>query len=104
MVDEDLDARVSRHINDMPFLWLEVKDDPGPASRRGLIERNATALLIGYHPPSAGWFGHLSDRERVRRSGLWTSNHVDRTYDSSSVEVLESRIVRSNAVLSTVAV
>ena len=95
--EADLETRVSRYIGDMPFLGLGVEDEPGPASRRGLIERNAIALLSGYRepapdPPSTDWLGHLSDRERVRRSGLWNNNHVDEDCDSSFLEVLARRI------------
>ena len=83
---------VSRYIGDMPFLWLGVDDEPGPVSQRGLIERNAIALLSGYGEPgldaaSTNWLGHLSDRERVRSSGLWNNNHVDEGYDSSFLDV-----------------
>lgn len=93
----DLEIQVSRHIGEMPFLWLDVGDEPGPASQRGLIERNAIALLSGYgegapDPPSSGWLGHSSDRERVRRSGLWNNNHVDEGCDSSFLDILDERI------------
>ena len=95
--EADLEMHVSRDIGDMPFLWLGIEDEPGPASQRGLIERNVIALLSGYRepapdPPSTDWLGHLSDRERVRRSGLWNNNHVDEDYDSSFLEVFARRI------------
>ena len=95
--EADLEARVSRYIGEMPFLWLDVGDEPGSASQRGLIERNAIALLSGYgeralDPPSVGWLGQFSDRERVRRSGLWNNNHVDEDYASSFLDMLEERI------------
>lgn len=62
----DLETRISRHIGNMPFLWLGLEDEPGPASQRGLTERNAIALLSAYREPapdspSADWFGHSSD-------------------------------------------
>ena len=62
-----------------------------------MIERNAIALLSGYRepapdPPSSDWLGHLSDRERVRSSGLWNNNHVDEDYDSSFLDVFARRI------------
>ncbi|MCY3819822.1 MAG: hypothetical protein OXH52_10745 [Gammaproteobacteria bacterium] len=81
----------------MPFLWLDVGDEPGPASQRGHIERNAIALLSGYSerapdPPSSGWLGHGSDRERVRRSGLWNNHHVDEDCNSSFLDVFARRI------------
>ncbi|MCY3841053.1 MAG: hypothetical protein OXH09_20815 [Gammaproteobacteria bacterium] len=95
--EADLEIQVSRYIGDMPFLWLDVGDEPGPASQRGLIERNAIALLSGYgkrapDPPSTGWLGRFSDRERVRGSGLWNNNHVDERYDSLFLDRLEERI------------
>ena len=95
--EADIEARVSEYVGRMPFLWVNVDDEPGPSSRRGFIERNAIALLSGYSLPAAdgpstGWLGHYSDRERVRRSGLWNNNHVDELYDSSFLDEMESRI------------
>jgi hypothetical protein len=81
-----LESQVSRVIGDMPFLWLSIEDDAGPESLRGYIERNSIALLSNYNdapldPPSDRWIGHHSDRERVRKSGLWNQNHVEEHYD-----------------------
>ena len=95
--EAELEARVSRHIRAMPFLWLDVGDEPGPASERGTIERNAIALLSGdretaLDSPSADWFGHSSDRCRVRRSGLWNNNHVDEEYTPSFLDAMQKRI------------
>ena len=92
-----VEACVSEYIGQMPFLWLNVSDAPGPTSSRGLIERNAIALLSGYKWPAADgpsteWLGRYSDRERVRLSGLWNSNHVDETYDPSFLDEMESWI------------
>ena len=77
----------------MPFLWLAINDEPGPASRRGYIERNTIALLSNYgkpplDAPSGHWLGHDCNRERVRISGLWNSNHVDEAYDPAFLDVL----------------
>ena len=101
--EADLEIQVSRYIGNMPFLWLDVGDEPGPASLRGLIERNAIALVSGYgepapDPPASGWLGHCSDRERVRRSGLWNNNHVDEDYDASFLDVLARRIEGAGTV------
>lgn len=89
-----LEAQVSQYIGAMPLLWLEVGDKPGPNSDRGLIERNAIALLSSYcdpapDPASAHWLGHVSDRERVCRSGLWNNNHVDEQYDPAFLDVMD---------------
>ena len=47
-----LEARVSHYIRTMPFLWLDVRDERGPRSERGKIERNA-----------------ISASERISRTG-----------------------------------
>ncbi len=87
-----LERTVSRHIGDMPFLWLAIEDEAGPESKRGYIERNAIALLSnwGKHPidPPSSWLGCNSDREKVRSSGLWNSNHVNEDYDPAFLDEL----------------
>ena len=95
--ETDLEAAVSAYIGSMTFLWLNVNDAPGPESARGLIERNAIALLSGYDrsgcdTPSTNWLGHHSDREKIRKSGIWNNNHVGETYDLSFLNVMESCI------------
>ena len=37
--EADLESRVSDYIGQMPFLWLNVDDAPGPESDRDVIER-----------------------------------------------------------------
>ena len=81
--EADLEGRVSAYIGQMPFLWLGIADAPNPRSARGRIERHAIALLSharvpAADRPSANWLGAHSDRLRVRKSGLWNNNHVDR--------------------------
>ena len=93
----NLEQAVSAVIGDMPFLWLSINDDPGPKSLRGYIERNAIALLSNYEkkpidPPSENWLGKFCSRERMRKSGLWNSNHVDEAYDPAFLETLERLI------------
>jgi hypothetical protein len=69
----ELERVVSEVIRAMPFIWLSVDDEPGPASVRGKIERNAIALLSNFNEPlldspSPHWLGRRCDR--VRASGL----------------------------------
>lgn len=95
--EQPLERKVSTMIGDMPYLWLAIEDEPGPDSRRGYIERNAIALLsnFGKHPidpPSPSWLGRLCDREKVRNSGLWNSNHVDEDYDPRFLDILKHLI------------
>ncbi len=97
--ERDLERTVSGVIGNMPFLWLAVEDEAGPDSCRGYIERNAIALLSSYKKepidrPSPQWLGHRSDRERVRLSGLWNSNHVDDDYDPAFLDALQQLIER----------
>jgi hypothetical protein len=80
--EQPLEIRVSRLIGAMPILWLAIEDHPDPDNTRGFVERNSIALLSNYErwpldPSSAGWLGRYSRSDRVKKSGLWNSNHVD---------------------------
>ena len=94
---------VSRYIRRMPFLWVNVDDPPSPNSDRAFIERNAIALLSGYvarnsDTPTRQWLGQFSDREKVRRSGLWNNNHVNERYEPAFLDVLEQLIANTNRI------
>lgn len=94
-----LECEVSKIIGAMPFLWLAVDDEPRDGSLRGTTERNAIALLSNYgkpalDPPSPGWLGHRCNRERVRNSGLWNSNHVDESYDPAFLDRLAQLVAQ----------
>lgn len=96
--EDAFEREVSAVIRQMPFLWLAVDDEPGAASLRGYIERNAIGLLSNYgkpalDPPSPHWLGRHCDRERVRNSGLWNSNHVDESYDPAFLDELEKLVL-----------
>jgi hypothetical protein len=97
--ETDLERAVSKTIGRMPFVWLEIGDEPSATSKRGYIERNSIALLSNYgkpaiDPASSGWLGHRCNRERVRKSGLWNQNHVDETYDPTFLSVLQDLVER----------
>lgn len=90
---------VSAYVGNMEVLCLPVLDQPGRESSRALIERNSIALLSSYlfqSPDMAtpGWLGHYSNRERVRRSGLWNSNHVAEVYDPDFLTLFQDLIYR----------
>lgn len=90
-----IEQRVSDYLRNLPFLWLGVDDEPGRNSDRAYLEQNSIALLsnlgsvIPIDAPSETWLGISSPRPRVRRSGLWNSNYVDRDYDSAFLGTLE---------------
>ena len=97
--EASLERCVSEFIGHMPFLWLSVDDPPGPASLRGVIERNAIALLShasrpAVDTPSSGWLGAFSDRERVRASGLWNNLHVAESHDSSFLDAMNALVTQ----------
>lgn len=98
--EHPLEQKVSAVIGDMPFLWLATEDEPWPESLRKCIERNAIALLSNYDgrevidPRPGGWLGHYSDQEKVRQSGLWNSDHVDKCHDPAFLDCIERLIER----------
>lgn len=97
--EESIEKEVSAIMWSMPFLYLDVDDAPSPDSLRGIIERNAIALLSNFQkqhidPPSNDWRGHHCNREKVRQSGLWNQNHVDENYDPTFLHALETLIVK----------
>ena len=87
-----LEVEVSDYIRRMPFTWMSTPPGPSPDGRRAYYERQAIALLSNAtgraDPPSPDWLGRLSSRERVRASGLWNSNHVQRDYSDKFLEAL----------------
>ncbi len=96
-IERPLEEEVSAVIGAMPFLWLAVYDEPGLDNLCGYIERNSIGLLSNYgktpvDSPSWGWLGQYSARERVRKSGLWNSNHVDETYDAGFLSTMEQLV------------
>lgn len=97
LAEQPIEQTVSGVIGAMPFLWLDVGDDAGAESERGIIERGSIALLSNWRnepidPSSDSWLGNYCNRERVRKSGLWNSNHVDEAYDPRFLDVLERRV------------
>lgn len=97
--EEPVELSVSAYIRSLPFLWLPIDDEPGPESLRGLVERNTIALVSNFDrppldSPSHGWLGHLSGREKVRRSGLWNQRHADEDYDPTFLDAVRDLISR----------
>ena len=98
-----LEQAVSKYIRRLPFLFVAVEDAAGPVSERGLIERNAIALLSNYgrsalDTPSESWLGKWSGRDRVRESGLWNNNHVDDAWSSELFPALAQAVERTKGL------
>jgi hypothetical protein len=94
-LERPIEMAVSAHIGAMSFIWLDVPDPAGALSLRGTIECGVIAMLSNWNkapidPPSPGWLGLHSDRERVRRSGLWNNHYVDQPYGPAFFAALEA--------------
>jgi hypothetical protein len=94
MAEYPLELAVSQRIRAMPLLWVDVPDEPGVDSDRGVIERGAIGLLsnLGRSPidsPSADWLGRSSVRDKIKGSGLWNVNHVEEASASDWLSVLD---------------
>ena len=94
-----LEKAVSDYIRKMPFLWLDILDEPGPESLRGFIEQNAIALLSNFgarkksvDPPNKKWLGNWAASKAIRSSGLWNVNHVNEKYDPKVIVALRDQI------------
>jgi len=96
----DLERRVSDYIRDLPFLWVNVDDEPSPDSDREYLERNVIALVSNYgeepiDPRDDRWLGYDSPSEKIRRSGLWNVDHVDEDYDPVALDRLTEAIAET---------
>lgn len=97
-----LERRVTKYLGDLPFLWLDVDDEPGPESDRAYVERNAIALVSNYQkdplePRSDDWLGTHSPVPEIRQSGLWNINHVEESYDPAFLDLFEQQIVETTS-------
>ena len=92
-----LEQQVSTYLRGLPFLWVDVDDEPGPESDRAYLERNVLALVSNYGKPPMDpradeWLGTDSRSEKIRESGLWNVNHFDESYDPAFLDRLAEAI------------
>jgi len=95
--EHELEQRVSDYIRDLPFLWVNIDDEPGPESDRAYVERNAIALVSNFQkdsidPREDDWLGKDSPRKEIHESGLWNINHVEEDYDPAFLDRLETAV------------
>jgi hypothetical protein len=91
--EQVLELEVSRYIGRMPFLWIDVDDEPRKDSHRAYLERNSIALLSNFRkpvidPPSRDWLGLMSTEETIQESGLWNTDYVDSLYEPDFLDLL----------------
>ncbi|ESS07867.1 MAG: hypothetical protein A07HN63_02372 [uncultured archaeon A07HN63] len=99
MEELDMERRVSEYIRDLPFLWVDVDDEPSPESDRAYIERNMIALVSNIDtesidPRREDWLGHHSPVMEIKQSGLWNINHLTEDYQPEFLETFEGYIDR----------
>lgn len=104
IAEAEIEKAVTQYIGRMPFLWLDIGDEPGPGSLRGTIERHAIALLSnsGREPldqSTAEWLGNFSDRPLVRASGLWNQRHVEEAHDPAFLDTMEQMMTQGRPVV-----
>ena len=51
-LEREHEIRVSEYLAEMKLLFVDVPNDPGHDSARGIIERNSIALLSSYREPA----------------------------------------------------
>ena len=99
--EHELEQRVSDYIRGLPFLWVNIDDEPGPESDRAYVERNAIALVSNYQkdsldPHHGDWSGKNSPRKEICESGLWNIEHVEENYDPAFLDRLETAVEETN--------
>jgi hypothetical protein len=99
----EMERRVSEYIRELPFLWVEIDDEPGPNSDRAYLEQNAIALVSNFDkqpidPRDGGWLGRYSISEEIRESGLWNVNHVEERYDPTFLETFEEYVKTTDQI------
>ncbi|MFC4550822.1 MULTISPECIES: hypothetical protein [Halorussus] len=97
----EMERRVSDYLRNLPFLWLNVDDEPSADSQRAYIEQNTIALLSNYQRDAVDaraddWLGKHSRSQKIRDSGLWNVNHVDEEYEPDFLDALHEAIERTD--------
>jgi hypothetical protein len=93
------EQQVSAYLGAMSVLWVDVPDEPGPASARAFVERNAIALLSNHLDPldraSRNWLGLQSPHREIQASGLWNVDYVNAAYDDTFLDLFETFVTRT---------
>lgn len=87
-----IEKAVSKYIEQMCVLWVNIDDEPNPDSVRGFIERNAIGLLSAQEPASKDWLGFYTENASITRSFLWNVNHVECRPDNAFLSVFAEQI------------
>ena len=78
-IKKELDEKVNPYIHELPFLVIfEDDEDERIKLKNKLIEIAAYSVLAGDIKVSEHWLGKFSDKDEVKKSGLWNVDIVDR--------------------------
>jgi hypothetical protein len=91
--EREIEQAVSKYLGNLLVLLIDV---PGPSNKRNdraYLEQNLISLLSNacspLDPPSWRWLGLNSDKQEIRKSGLWNVNHVNQRVDPAFIDVLD---------------
>lgn len=91
--EREIEQAVSQYLGNLLVLLIDV---PGPSNKRNdraYLEQNLISLFSNecspLDPPSYGWLGINSDKQEIRKSGLWNVNHVYQRFDRAFTNVLD---------------
>ena len=103
LAELDHERRVSEYIRDLPFLWIDVDDEPGPESDRAYVERNAIALVSNSEKPAVDarsdeWLGRESPRDEIAASGLWNIEHVGERHETTFLDRLADAVSETSGL------
>jgi hypothetical protein len=91
-----LEFEVSKYVGGHRVYWLEISDDPGPASDRAFLERNIIGLLSSANLlrrfSESGWLGESSEDFRIALSGLWNLDHLFLKPHEAFIDVYKSYV------------
>lgn len=97
------ERRVSEYIRDLPFLWIDVDDEPRPESDRAYIERNAIALVSNHEKVAVDaradeWLGQESPHDKIAASGLWNIKHVEKRHETAFLDRLADAVSETSGL------
>jgi len=101
--EHELEQRVSEYIRILPFLVIDIPGQPGPDSKRAMIEKNLIALVSHARRTSPDlkkddWLGHHSPRAEIAKTGLWNIQHVSSFYSDDIIQQVEAHIEKTDPI------
>jgi hypothetical protein len=91
--EREIEQAVSKYLGDLLVLLINVPGLSNKRNDRAYLEQSLISLLSNacnpLDPPNSGWLGLSSDKQEIRKSGIWNVNHVYQRVDPSFINVLD---------------